>query len=63
MRLHRYETAFRTKGLRGVYPLEVSQEDGNPAFHFNELSENGSAKMQRNFVMRGVVVREVKAIS
>ena len=63
MRLHRYETAFRMKGFRGVYPLEVSQEDGNPAFHFNELSENGSAKMQRNFVMRGVVVREVKAIS
>ena len=61
MRMHRYETAFRTKGLRGVYPLEVGQEEGNVTFHVNELSSDGSTKTRRRFVLLGGVVRERKA--
>lgn len=63
MKMHRYETAFRVKGLRGVYPLEMGQEAGNPTFRVYELSAGGSAKAPREFVMNGVVVREVKKIS
>ncbi len=61
MRMHRYETAFRTKGLRGVYPLEAGREEGNTTFHINELSGDGSTKTQRRFVLRDGVVREKKA--
>lgn len=60
MGMHRYETALRIKGLRGVYPLEVGQEEGNPAFHINELSGDGSTKTRRHFVLIGGVVREKK---
>jgi SH3-like domain-containing protein len=56
---HRYETAFRTKGLRGVYPLEVGQSDTGPTFRVYELGDDGS-KTHRDFVMYGVVVREKK---
>jgi SH3-like domain-containing protein len=55
----RYETAFRKQGLRGVYPLEVSKDAGKPTFRFYELDANGSRE-PRNFVMNGVIVREVK---
>jgi len=55
----RYETAFRKKGLRGVYPLEVGEENGKPTFRVNELDADGKTKTTRDFVMNGVVVREV----
>ena len=58
-RKHRYETAFRAKGLHGVYPLEVGQDGVNPKFRIYEISEDGK-KNAREFVMNGVVVREVK---
>jgi SH3-like domain-containing protein len=58
---HRYETAFRARNLRGVYPLEVGQNADGPTFRIYELSEDGSNKIARDFVMYGVVVREKKA--
>lgn len=63
MKMHRYETAFRTRGIRGVYPLEVGQEGKNPMFRVFELQDDGSTKVPREFVMNGVVVRELKRIS
>jgi uncharacterized protein YgiM (DUF1202 family) len=60
MKFHRYETAFRKKGLRAVYPLEVGQYDGKLTFRVYELGEDGSAKVPHDFVMFGVVVREKK---
>lgn len=57
---HRYETAFRKRDLRGVYPLEVGKQGGNPTFRVYELSADGSTKTARDFVMLGVIVREVK---
>jgi len=59
MKKHRYETAFRTKGMRGVYPLEVGQDGVNPRFRVYELTEDGTRKI-RDFVMYGVIVREKK---
>jgi hypothetical protein len=58
--MHRYETAFRSKGIRGVYPLEVGQDGANPTFRIYELSEDGSTKIPRDYVMYGVVVRQKK---
>jgi uncharacterized protein YgiM (DUF1202 family) len=58
MKKHRYETAFRTKGLRGIYPLEAGQQDGNPTFRVHELGADA-----RDYVMTGVIVRELKKIS
>jgi uncharacterized protein YgiM (DUF1202 family) len=55
---HRYETAFRTKGMRGVYPLEISQEGVNPTFRVYELSKDGNTTVARDFVIYGVIVRE-----
>lgn len=63
MKRHRYETAFRTRDLRGVYPLEVGQDGGNPTFRIFELGQDGDTKIPREFVMNGVVVREIKKIS
>jgi len=60
MKKHRYETAFRTKGMRGVYPLEVGQEGVNPTFRVYELAEDGTTKIPRDFVMYGVIVRQKK---
>ena len=60
MKKHRYETAFRNRGIRGVYPLEVGQEGANPTFRIYELAEDGSTKIPRTFVMYGVIVREKK---
>lgn len=57
MKKHRYETAFRTKGMRGVYPLQVGMEGPNPTFRVYELSEDGTTKIPRDFVMYGVIVR------
>jgi hypothetical protein len=57
---HRYETAFRLRGLRGVYPLEVGQDAGRPTFRIFELAEDGKAQIPRNFVMNGVVVSEIR---
>jgi len=57
---HRYETAFRKRDLRGVYPLEVGEKGGNPTFRVYELSADGTTKTARDFVMLGVIVREVK---
>ena len=55
----RYETAFRKRGLRGVYPLEVGEEAGKPTFRVHELSADGT-QTTRDYMMYGVVVREVK---
>ncbi|HEY2381177.1 MAG TPA: SH3 domain-containing protein [Terriglobia bacterium] len=60
MKKHRYETAFRTRGMRGVYPLQVGQQGANPTFRIYELGEDGTTKTPRNFVMYGVIVREKK---
>ena len=60
MRKHRYETAFRTKGMRGVYPLEIGQEGQNPTFRIYELTEDGTKKVARDFTIYGVIVREKK---
>jgi uncharacterized protein YgiM (DUF1202 family) len=60
MRRHRYETAFRTKGMRGVYPLEIGQEGQNPTFRVYELAEDGTKKIPRDFTIYGVIVREKK---
>jgi hypothetical protein len=60
MKKHRYETAFRTKGIRGVYPLEAGQEGVNPTFRVYELSQDGTTKIPRDFVMYGVIVRQKK---
>ena len=60
MKFHRYETAFRKKGLRGVYPLEAGQNAGNPTFRVYELGDDGSTKIPRDFMMYGVVVRQKK---
>lgn len=60
MKKHRYETAYRTKGLRGIYPLEIGQSSTGPTFRIYELSGDGSGKTHRDFVMYGVVVREKK---
>jgi hypothetical protein len=54
----RYETAFRTK-LRGVYPLEVGQNEGKPTFRVHELKDDGT-KVARDFVLNGVVVQETR---
>jgi hypothetical protein len=60
MRRHRYETAYRTQGMRGVYPLEIGQEGPNPTFRIYELSEDGTTKIEHDFIMYGVIVREKK---
>ena len=59
----RYETAFRLypkTEVRSVYPLEVSQTATGPTFRFYELAADGKTRSPREFVMNGVVVREVK---
>jgi SH3-like domain-containing protein len=60
LKKHRYETAFRTKGMRAVYPLEVGQDGVNPTFRVYVLAEDGTTKVPRDFVMYGVIVREKK---
>jgi len=60
MKKHRYETAFRLKGLRGVYPLEISQDGPNPTFRVYELDEDGTTKVQHDYEMYGVIVRTKK---
>jgi hypothetical protein len=57
---HRYETAYRNRDVRGVYPLEVGQQGGKPTFRVHELGADGSTKTARDYVMLGVIVREVK---
>jgi hypothetical protein len=57
---HRYETAFRMRDVRGVYPLEAGQQDGKPTFRIYELSADGTTKTARDYMMYGVIVREVK---
>lgn len=61
MKKHRYETAFRTKGLRGVYPLEIGQDGANPTFRMYELDEDGEKKIPYDYVMYGVIVRAKKS--
>ncbi len=56
-KMHRYETAFRVRGIRGVYPLEIGQDKGNPTFRFYELGEDGSSRTPSEYVMFGVVTR------
>jgi len=58
LKKHRYETAYRIKGIRGAYPLVVGREGGNPTFQFPETAEDGSPKPLRKFVMTGVIVKE-----
>ena len=60
LKKHRYETAYRIKGLRGAYPLVVGKDGANPMFQFSEMAEDGSLKPVRKFVMNGVIVKEVK---
>ena len=60
MKKHRYETAFRLKGLRGVYPLEVGQDGLNPTFRVNQLEDDGTTKIAHDYVMYGVIVRTKK---
>jgi SH3-like domain-containing protein len=60
MKKHRYETAFRTRGMRGVYPLEIGQDGVNPRFRVYELAADGTTKIPRDFVMYGVIVRQKK---
>jgi len=60
MKKHRYETAFRTRGMRGVYPLEIGQDGVNPRFRVYELATDGTTKIPRDFVMYGVIVRQKK---
>ena len=60
LKKHRYETAYRIKGLRGAYPLTVSKEGSNPVFQFAEMADDGSLKPLRKFVMNGVIVKEAK---
>jgi hypothetical protein len=57
---HRYETAFRVRKLRGVYPLEAGTEGENPTFQFSELAADGASTKIRSFTMRGVNVREIR---
>lgn len=57
MKKHRYETAFRTKGLHGVYPLQIGQDGPNPTFRVYELSDDGATKIPKDYVMYGVIVR------
>jgi len=61
LKKHRYETAYRIKGLRGAYPLVVGKEGANPMFQFSEMADDGSLKPMRKFVMNGVIVREAKS--
>jgi SH3-like domain-containing protein len=60
MKKHRYETAFRTRGIRGVYPLEIGQDGPNPTFRVYELDEAGTTKVPHDYVMYGVIVRAKK---
>ena len=59
-RNHRYETAFRKRDVRGVYPLEVGTQGGKPTFRVYELGEDGQTKTAKDYMMFGVIVREVK---
>lgn len=63
LKKHRYETAFRTRGMRGVYPLEIGQDGPNPTFRIYEATEDGAGKIAHDYVMYGVVVREKKKAS
>jgi len=60
LKKHRYETAYRIKGLRGAYPLVAGKEGSNPMFQFAETAEDGSPKPLRKFVMNGVIVKEAR---
>lgn len=60
LRKHRYETAFRTSGMRGIYPLEIGQDGPNPTFRVYELGADGATRVAHDFVMYGVIVREKK---
>ncbi len=60
-KMHRYETAFRARGIRGVYPLEVGQDKGNPTFRYYELGSDNKSKMAHDYVMYGVVTRPLGA--
>jgi len=60
LKKHRYETAYRIKGIRGAYPLVAGREGNNPMFQFPEVAEDGSPKPVRKFIMNGVIVREAK---
>jgi len=61
MKMHRYETAFRARDIRGVYPLEIGQEKGNPTFRYYEIGDDNSSKTPHDFVMYGVVTRPLNA--
>jgi len=60
MKKHRYETALRTSGVRGVYPLEIGQDGINPTFRVYVLGQDGTTKVPHDYVMYGVIVREKK---
>jgi SH3-like domain-containing protein len=60
LKKHRHETAYRVRKLRGVYPLEIGSEKGNPTFRFYQLAPDNTSKTPREFVMYGVIAREVK---
>ena len=60
-KMHRYETAFRARNIRGVYPLEIGQEKGNPTFRYYELDDDGTTRTPHEYVMYGVVTRALTA--
>jgi hypothetical protein len=57
---HRYETAFRIKGLRAVYPLEVDRTGATIRIRVHEIAPDTQTPSVREFVMNGVIVREAK---
>jgi hypothetical protein len=59
LRMHRYETAYRVRDIRGVYPLETGQNNGNPMFRYYEIGEDHSSKVPRSYAMFGVVTRSL----
>jgi len=59
LRMHRYETAYRSRDIRGVYPLEIGQDQGNPTFRYHELAADNTTKTPRTFAMYGVVTRSM----
>jgi len=61
-KMHRYETAFRERGLRGVYPLEVGRDTkDNPTFRYYELDADDKTKTPHDYVMYGVVPRPLNS--
>lgn len=57
LKMHHYETAYRAREIRGVYPLESGEANGNPTFRYHQLTGEPAARTAVDFVMNGVVTR------